>query len=441
MSSESETQTSTVPQLRREVGLWGAVLLGLGSILGTGVFISMALAIEAVGPSALLAIVVAGAVATLNGLNSAQLAAAYPVSGGTYEYAYRCVGPAWGFAAGWMFLCAKSASAATAALGFSTYLLQLLGLNDPLIRTNVAGITAIAVTALVATGIRRSNLANAVIVSVTLVSLGAFALFAALQIPQAGLTHVTPFVPEQATLPRWFEACALLFVAYTGYGRVATLGEEMRDPQRNVPRAVILTLIVSSLLYLLVAGTGLLAVGPTAFAAAARQQEPPLAVTAALFSPAWATILLSVGAILAMLGVLLNLVLGTSRVALAMGRRGDLPPGVAILNVSQTTPIVAVLLMGAIITGMALLGSIRTTWTFSAFTVLVYYALTNLAAWHLPSDQRMFPRWVAAAGLVGCLGLAFWVPVPIWLTGCGLLAFGFIVRWLLRRSGLGRNLG
>ncbi len=158
-------------QLQRELGVSGATMMGLGSIVGTGIFASIGIAAGVAGPAVLLAIAVAALVATANGLSSAQLAASHPVSGGTYEYGYRYLNPRLGFTAGWVFLLAKSASAATAALGFAGYLLDALGVADPRWLTPLA-LTAVAtLTGVVLAGIRRSNTTNIVIVSVTLSAL------------------------------------------------------------------------------------------------------------------------------------------------------------------------------------------------------------------------------------------------------------------------------
>src|SRR5690554_3232903 len=187
--------------LARVVGLWGAVWLGLGSILGTGVFVSLGIAAGVVGSGVVLATALAALVATANGLSSAQLAAAHPVSGGTYEYGYRWLSPAFGFAAGWLFLLAKSASAATAALGLAGYLLELLGLDGDgarALRTALGVAAALAITAFVAGGIRRSNRGNALIVTVTLAGLVALVAAAIPAIAPERLGNFTPFLPRGA---------------------------------------------------------------------------------------------------------------------------------------------------------------------------------------------------------------------------------------------------
>jgi APA family basic amino acid/polyamine antiporter len=223
-----------------------------------------------------------------------------------------------------------------------------------------------------------------------------------------------------------------MFVAFTGYGRIATLGEEVRDPARTIPRAIIVTLVVTALLYIAVAAVAVGLIGAAPLGEITRATAAPLeavALRSALPDVRW---LIAVGAITAMLGVLLNLVLGLSRVALAMARRGDLPGGLAA--VSGDSPRRAVLFVGLGIAALTLIGSVKATWSFSAFTVLVYYAITNLAALRLPPEHRRFPRAVAVAGLVSCLGLAFWVEPRIWLTGGALIAAGLLWQAAISRS-------
>lgn len=426
------TPSGAGPALKRAVGVPGAVFMGLGSILGTGIFVSFGLAAEATGDLVVLAVALAAVVATFNGLSSAQLAASHPVSGGTYEYGYRYLNPHLGFLAGWMFLSAKSASAATAALGLAGYLLGLLGADgaDPLTLTLVAAAAVVALTALVAGGISRSNKANVAIVSLTLVGLGVFVVVGAALLLGDG----APLAPAGAVdlgaagargPAGLLEATALMFVAYTGYGRVATLGEEVRDPARSIPRAIVLTLFVTMALYVAVVAVAVAVVGPAVLGEATRSGAAPLEVAAAALGVPVVATLIAVAAVTAMAGVLLNLLLGLSRVFLAMGRRRDMPRQLAAVT-PEGSPRAAVVVTGVIILALALTGSVRTTWSFSAFTVLVYYAITNLAALRLPPEHRRFPRLVSWLGLASCLGLAFFVEPSIWAVGLGLIAAGLV---------------
>lgn len=433
MSSSPSTKE---PELARVVGLWGAVWMGLGSILGTGVFVSLGIATGVVGSGIVFAVFLAALVATANGMSSAQLAAAHPVSGGTYEYGHQFINPIAGFTAGWMFLAAKSASAATAALGCAGYALHTLGVeassNE---RTALALALVLALTVLVAGGLRRSNQVNIAIVSLTIAALGTFVVFGWLSV-DAGLVanRIGPAVwlASLDTPAALLHATALMFVAYTGYGRIATLGEEVREPARTIPRAITTTLGVSMLLYLSVSATAVAAVGHEVFAASTASVAAPLEVVARTFDVPEVAWFVALGAVTAMAGVLLNLLLGLSRVLLAMARRGEMPQPLDRVSETTNSPTRAVWAMGAFVSCLVLLGDIKLTWTFSAFTVLIYYGLTNLAALRLPVEAQRFPRWISWAGLISCFGLAFFVPWQVWIAGLGLLCVGYTVRGILK---------
>ncbi len=410
--------------LARVLGLPGAVLLGLGSILGTGVFVSIGIAAEAAGAWVVPAVALAALVAACNGLSSAALAAAHPVTGGTYEYGYRFLGAPAGFLAGWMFLCAKSASAATAALGFSGYLLARLGVAAPGTRTSVALVVVVVLTAIVAGGIGRSNRANTVIVAVTLVALGGLVVAGT---PVAVACALAPAASFGSFEPAgFFRATALMFVAYTGYGRIATLSEEVRDPERTIPRAIVVTLVVSAGIYLAVASVAVATLGAAELGRVTRAAAAPLEVVAAGLGVPGLETAVTLGAMTAMLSVLLNLLLGLSRVVLAMARRRDMPAGLTEVDGGSGSPRRAVVAVGALIAILVTIGDVKATWSFSAFTVLVYYAITNLAALRLPAEERRVPQAVPGMGLMACLGLAFQVEPRIWGLGLGLLLVGLV---------------
>lgn len=399
--------------------------MGLGSIVGTGVFVSIGIAAGIAGSAVVLAVAIAAIVAICNGLSAAQLVANHPVSGGTYEYGYRYLNPWLGFTAGWLFLLAKTASAATAALGFAGYLLTAIGITSSTGLVAVALLAVLLLTLLALSGLQRSNTTNIVIVSITLLSLGAFILAGLPVLFANGTTHLTPFFPVDRPVASVLHASALMFVAYTGYGRIATLGEEVRSPRRSIPRAIVITMGLTMLLYLAIAVVGVGSVG-TGQLSQVTQMAAPLEVAARQFPTPGVSAMVAIGAMTAMLGVLLNLILGLSRVLLAMGRRGDMPESVARLNRARTAPVVAVLVVGGAISLLVCTGNVKTTWSFSAFTVLVYYALTNLAALRLPAADRLYPRWIAWIGLASCLLLSCWVEPEIWFVGVGLILSGLV---------------
>lgn len=404
--------------LRRTVGLPGAVSLGLGSMVGTGVFAGLALGASVAGAGLLVAVLLAGALALANGLSSAQLAANHPVSGGTYEYGYRYLNPTAGFVAGTTFLLAKAASAATAALALAGYLATAFDLSATLIRP-IALVAVALITLLVLGGLRRSNRLNTILVIITLGSLLAFALppILTLDLPNLDLSFFDGGLPIIPLL----EATALIFVAYTGYGRIATLGEEVRDPSVTIPRAVFITIGATALLYLLVSVASLGGLGAIDFGAAGATGEGPLDVVLRETGRTGLLPLLTIGAVTAMLGVLLNLILGLSRVVLAMGRRGDAPSIFARVDTSGTAPRPAIIAVALLVAALAMIGDIMTTWSISAFAVLIYYGINNLAALRLGDEERMFPRAVSVIGLVGCVGLAPWIDWRVVVIGVGIV--------------------
>ncbi|MBF2065134.1 MAG: amino acid permease [Calothrix sp. C42_A2020_038] len=427
--------TNPQPQLKRELGVFGATFMGLGSIVGTGVFVSIGIATGIAGSAVILAIAIGALVATFNGLNSAQLAASHPVSGGTYEYGYRYLTPAFGFTAGWMFLVAKTASAATAALGFAGYLVNILGLSSTLI-VPIAFIAVAIMTVIVLNGVKRSNFANTAIVSVTLLSLGFFILVCFPRAVTEGASNLSPTLSEVSPANVLY-ASALMFVAYTGYGRIATMGEEAKNPGETIPKAMIVCLLITMLLYISVAVIGIGAVGVDVLGNQSQEiRTAPLEAVVRTVAGSGASVVLAIGAMTAMLGVLLNLILGLSRVWLAMGRRFDAPKFLARLNEQQTTPYYAVIVVGATIGLLVLLGNVKTTWSFSAFSVLIYYAITNFAALKLSNQERLYPKWLAIFGILSCLFLAFWVDSSIWQVGIGLIFAGLIWHKVRRMVGM-----
>ena len=421
-------------ELKRVIRVPGAILMGLGSIIGTGIFVSIAIATQISGNGIIVAIVIAAILAAFNGLSSAQLAAAHPVSGGTYEYGYRFLGSYFGFSAGWMFIIAKSASAATAVLGCIGYLFYAFDIHASNWISTSAGIVLLLVmTFLVSGGISRSNLANKIIVSFTLFGLGLLVLV-------GFFINGLPIDPilnafEGSSTTSILYASALMFVAYTGYGRIATLGEEVAEPRKTIPKAIILAMVAIVIIYLLVSLTALQVMGAEVFGHTVDGDAAPLMMVANSLSVPFVGPIITLAAITAMLGVLLNLLLGLSRVLLSMARRKDVPIVLANVNTNSKSPVAAVWTTGVIIGILVLSGDVVFTWSFSAFTVLIYYAITNLAAFMMPSELRLYPRWIPAFGLVGCLFLAFWIDPAIWISGLVLLFVGLVWHSITRKFG------
>jgi basic amino acid/polyamine antiporter, APA family len=409
-------EAATPGQLHRSLGVLDAVGIGFGAIVGAGIFVVTGVAAGIAGPAFLVGLLVAGIAATCNALSSAQLAAEYPQSGGTYEYGYRVLNPWAGFAAGWMFLASKISAAGAVAIGLAAYLDAVV----PGVPPRVLAVSAIvAFTALNYFGVRRSSRANLAIVAL---SLGSLLLFVVAGAGAFRLENLRPFAPAgwRGTL----EAAAILFFAYTGYARIATLAEEVRDPRRTIPRAIVLTIGGAVLLYAAVALVAVGAVGAEGMAATAA----PLQAAAAAFPLPWVATVVSVGGVTAMLGVILSQLLGLSRMGFAMARRGDLPRLLDRVHPRYGVPGRAVLLIGAVAAVVAATGTLRGVASAASFTILVYYGIANLAALRMPREAKLYPDAVPLLGLVACAVLAVSLALPVVLAGLALLAAGLALR-------------
>jgi len=407
--------------LRRELGLLDSVGIGFGAIVGAGIFVVTGVAAGVAGPAFLVGLFIAAVAATCNALSSAQLAAEYPHSGGTYDYGYRVLAPWAGFAAGWMFLASKISAAGTVALGLAGYLDALVPGMNP--RVMAVG-AIVAFTALNYFGVRRSSRVNLLIVAT---SLSTLLLFVFAGIGSFSAENLRPFAPAgwRGTL----ESAAILFFAYTGYARIATLAEEVREPRRTIPRAILITIGGAVLLYFAVA---LIAVGGVG-AGAMSGTAAPLQVAAATFPLPGVATVVSVGGVTAMLGVILSQLLGLSRMGFAMARRNDLPGFLERIDPRSGVPRNAVLVIGVLAAVVAATGTLRGVASAASFTILLYYGIANIAALRMPGRAKLYSDAVPTVGVVLCAVLALALSRAVILTGLVVLAVGFGVRWGVRR--------
>ncbi len=389
------------------------MVLGLGSMLGAGVFAAFGPAAAAAGSGLLIALAVAAVVAYCNATASARLAARYPESGGTYVYAGRRLGPMWGFLAGWGFVVGKTASCAAMALTLGAYAWP----GHP---TPVAVAAVVVLTGVNCLGVGKTARVTRVLVLLTLLAL-AGSVAASLGGGQADPARLTSWFPHGITgITR---AAALLFFAFAGYARIATLGEEVRDPARTIPRAIPSALLLVVLVYAAVGSAALLAVGPRELATS----TAPLATAARAGNLDGLAVVVRIGGAVAAAGVLLSLMAGIGRTGLAMARDAELPRWLAAVHPHRRVPHRAELLLGAVIVVLVLLVDLREAIGFSSFAVLLYYTLANAAAFTLPGRRRLL-RPLTVLGGGGCLLLAATLPVQAVLGGIGLLLGGLVFR-------------
>ncbi|MEV0806968.1 APC family permease [Micromonospora sp. NPDC050200] len=399
-------------RLRRRLGVPDAVVIGLGSMLGAGVFVVFAPAAAAAGGGGLLvALAVAGFIAFCNATSSARLAARYPESGGTYVYGRERLNPFAGFLAGWGFVVGKTASCAAMALTIGAYLW-------PGQARLVAVAAVVAVTAVNLRGIGKTAATTKVLVVLVLAVLALVAVAGL----AAGDVRLDRLTESGGSARGVLTAAGLLFFAFAGYARIATLGEEVRDPERTIPRAVPLALGVVLAVYLLIA---VVAVGVLGADRLAGSAAPLVDVVTAAGLPGLAWVVRA-GATVAVTGVLLSLVAGVGRTLLAMARRRDVPGALAAVHPVHRVPHRAELAVAAVVIVVVALGDVRGAIGFSSCTVLVYYAIANASALTLGRDPaRKLPvQALAVAGLVGCLVLAVSLPPASALAGFGVLALG-----------------
>lgn len=407
--------------LLRVLTLKDAVGIGLGAIIGAGIFVVTGVAAGISGPAMLMSLLIAGVIAAFNALSSSQLAAVYPHSGGTYEYGYRLLNPAFGFSAGWMFLMSKLAAGGVVAIGFGSYFYQLVPIGSPLI----VSITAIVLLTLANyIGIKKTGNLNLIIVSFTLLALVYFIISG---FPEIKQENFEPFVPFG--IAGIAEATALLFFAFTGYARIATLAEEVKDPEKTIPRAVIITIIIAIVLYAFVC---VVAIGVVGSEAMAGSKSPLQTAANALDAPGLQTIV-TLGASTAMLGVLLSQILGISRMMFAMGRRNDLWPVFQKIHSKNSIPHIGIFTTGIIILILCIFGTFEFILASAAFTILLYYSITNMAALKQPKHEQRYGKIVPVLGLIGCLLMAFSLDFQVIISGLVLLLSGFILRFALHK--------
>ena len=401
--------------LQRRLGLGQAIVVGLGSMLGAGVFVVWSPAAEAAGGGLLIGLLIAGVVAFCNATSSAQLAAIYPQSGGTYVYGRRRLGATWGYVAGWGFVIGKTASCAAMALTVGSYVW-------PEQARLVAVLAVLAVVGLNIIGLSRAVAVTGVLVVATLATL-AVVIGAGWSDGTADLGRIDLGAGDALDVLR---AGGFCFFAFAGYARIATLGEEVRRPERVIPRAIVVALSAVLVLYLVV-GVTVLAVLPVPDIAAS---AAPLRLVVDRSDWSELAAVTGVGACVASLGVLINLVPGVSRTVLAMSRRSELPASLAVIDHRRSTPVRAELLVGLVVIGLVIVVDLSDALGFSGVTVLTYYAITNAAALTLNRAERRFPRALAAAGFVGCGVLAVALPARSVLAGVLVLGAGIAVRLL-----------
>lgn len=415
---------SNSPALARRLGTFDASLIGLGSMIGAGVFAAFTPAAAAAGSGLLIGLIVAAFVAFCNATSSAQLAARYPTSGGTYVYGRERLGPWYGFLAGWGFVIGKTASAAAMAMTFAAYAAPA-GWERPVAIAAVVILTAVNYHGVT----RTAGLTRILVIAV----LTALAIAVAAVWGGSG-PDFSNIVGEGLLAHGWYgilQSAGLLFFAFAGYARIATMGEEVREPRRTIPRAISIALGITIVIYAMIAVTLLATLGPDGVSGT----PTPLADAVDAGAMSWAAPIVRIGAAVASLGALLALIAGLGRTSLAMAREHDLPHWLAAVHPRYKVPHRAETTLAVVISLIIAVADLRGAIGFSSFGVLVYYLVANIAAFTQPTEDRRYPKALQVAGAVACVALVATLP-PL-SVGLGVLMFvvGIVFRLVrLRRS-------
>jgi basic amino acid/polyamine antiporter, APA family len=401
-------------KLKREIGLFGATALGIGAIIGSGIFIVTGIVAGVAGPAMIFSVIIAGVIAVFSAMSVAELGAYLPEEGGTYAYAQKLISPFAGFIAGWIWIFSNIFVGAAVSLGFAHYFVTIF----PAIPVKIIALGICFIFLFINyIGLKKSVLFNNVLVTLKVLILLFFVAFG-LGFFRPG--NFIPFVPEGST--GILSGAALIFFAYTGFARVTIMAEEVKDPKITIPRSIYLALGISTGIYLLVS---IVAVG-IAGAPALAQSSSPLADAIGITGNYRAVLLVSAGAMIATASVLLTTIMGISRIVFSMARNQDLPSLFERIHPRFRTPHYAIGVTGAGMISALLLADLALVIAVSTFAMLIYYMIANIAAVRLPTEHRRYPTWVPIIGALSCIGLIAFLSPHSWIIGCIGLLIGII---------------
>ena len=414
--------------LKRTLNLLDATSVGIGAIIGAGIFVVLGIAIGYAGPSVIISIIIAGIVASFTAFSFAELGSAIPKEGGAYEFAFELISPFAGFLVGCLWLFAQIVAGAAISLGFASYFVAIFPTFS--VKT-VAVVAALMLTGLNLVGIKQSATVNNILVIIKIAVLCLFIGFGIFQINPQNFSQFSP-----NGLYGVLQGAGFIFFAYLGFGRIAALGEEVKNPERNLPLSVLIALIVSIIIYVL---TGFTATGLQNYQILA-QSGSPIAEAAKAMGNSTIVAAVSFGALIATASVLLTNLIGLSRVAFAMARNAQLPKSVARVSSRLGTPYVSILAMGALLTILAFALDLKQTVAITSFAILSVHLTVNLSAIRLrkkmPGSRRfrvpLYPL-IPSLGLFSCAILMFSLPLESWVVAAVVVAITAVLYLLSRR--------
>jgi len=419
-----QQEPSDQGHLKREIGLFGATALGIGAIIGSGIFIVTGVVAGIAGPAMVVSVIIAGIIALFSALSVAELSTYLPEEGGTYTFAQKLVSPFAGFVAGWIWIFSNIFVGAAVSLGFAHYFVALF----PSVPVKfIAVIICLVFIAINYVGLKESTLLNNMLVTIKVLILMFFVVFGLGFFSPA---HFTP--PAPAGVPGILGGAALIFFAYTGFARVTIMAEEVQEPEKTIPRSIFLALGISTALYILVS---IIAVGLAGTPALA-QSGSPLADAIRVSGSSGSVLLISLGAMIATASVLLTTIMGISRIIFAMARNNDIPPVLGRIHPRFNTPHHAIWITGAFMIAAILLADLALVVAVSTFAMLVFYLIANIAALKIPAEHRQYPPAVPVIGALSCIGLIAFLNANAWVIGIIGLLIGIAWFGIRHKTGI-----
>jgi APA family basic amino acid/polyamine antiporter len=414
--------------LKRTLNLLDATSVGIGAIIGAGIFVVLGIAIGYAGPAIIVSIIIAGVVASFTAFSFAELGSAIPKEGGAYQFAFELISPFAGFLVGCLWLFAQIVAGAAISLGFASYLVAIF---PALSLKTVAVAIALILTGVNLIGIKQSATVNNILVIIKIAILCLFIVVGIFQIHPQNFAQFSP-----NGLFGILQGAGFIFFAYLGFGRIAALGEEVKNPEKNLPLSILIALVVSIVIYFF---AGLTATGLQDYRILA-QSGSPIADAAKATGNFTLVAAISFGALIAIVGVLLTNLIGLSRVAFAMARNGQLPKSIAKVSSRFGTPYIAVLSMSALLIVIAVALDLQQAVAITSFALLSTHLIVNFSAIRLrkkmPSSAKFrvpFYPLIPVLGLLSCTILMFSLPIESWIVAAVVVAISAVL-YLLRKK-------
>lgn len=434
------TENTGLGQLKRSFGVLQLTMISVGATLGTGILVILGDAVPVAGPAIWIAFVLAGITALLSAVSYAEMAGMVPVSGSSYSYSYATMGEGVAWICGWCLILEYAVSAAAVAVGAGEYVnqtLEIFGLGLP---TSLAGgpatggvinlpalLTVVAATLLLARGARESALANTAMVMVKIVILVFFSIVAFTAFDAGNFAPLLPMGTAGVSA-----AASMVFFSYIGFDAASTAGEEAKNPQRDMPRSIMISMVLVTAVYVLVA---VAAVGARQWQWFADAQAALVMIVSELTGERWLVLLFALASVIAIVSVVLTTLYGQTRILLTMGRDGLVPQVFAKISATRHTPVLGTLIVGSVVALTASMIPLGQLAEATSIGTLFAFALVGVAVIYLRQTQPEAPRTFKVPfypvtpilGISACLFLMFNLGANTWAVFGIWMLVGFIV--------------